>query len=171
LSLMQKRFLKYYLMDPTNAAEAARKAGYSPKTAAKKAHLMLKAKNTPLLPYLEQAASTGELEIGMSETDLFNMLEGMATVNMFDFINVSGGRTIEVKSLEDIPYDWGQYVRKVEETAHGIRIEFYDKSKPIDMLLRAKGAYSKDNEQKASLTIEEYIKKVRDDEKGSDPIQ
>jgi phage terminase small subunit len=140
LTIKQKRFLKYYLQDPSNAAEAARKAGYAPKYAKETAHHLLN-RNT-LLPYLEIAATKGELDTGMNEEDIYSLLHGMASTNIFDIMDVHQGRAIVVKDINDIPYEMGQYIQALKETAHGIEVKFYDKSKALDMLAKMKNMYS-----------------------------
>ena len=151
LTLKQKRFLKYYLEDPSNAAEAARKAGYSPKSAKDQACQLLR--HSKLLPYLELAAENGELETGMDEEDIYSMLNGMASINFFDYVDIHNGRAIVVKDLREVPYELGQYIRGMKETANGIELQFYDKQKALDMLLKAKGAYNHDQTIKAEHEI------------------
>jgi len=137
LTLRQKRFLKYYLQDPTNASEAARKAGYSPKGAAQKASQLLS--DPKLLPYLQAAAEGEEENCRLSEGDIFLQLEGLVETNMFDLLEIENGRCVIIKDLNEIPYEYGQFIKKIKETAHGIEVEFYSKERAIDLLTKIKG--------------------------------
>lgn len=148
LTLMQKRFLKYYIQDPTNGAEAARRAGYSPKTAKEQAHALLN--NSSLLPHLEKIAKSNEFDYGLEAEDILSKLGSMAEVNIFDFIDITNGRAITIKSLDDIPYEYGQFVKSMKESAEGIAITFYEKTKCLDMLARIKGMYEPTTEQDES---------------------
>lgn len=140
INLRQKRFLKYYLEDPTNAAEAARKAGYAPKSAAQKAAQLLS--NPKLLPYLQAAAEGAEENCRLSESDIFVQLEGLVETNMFDLLEVQNGRCVVMKDLNEIPYEYGQFIKKIKETPHGIEVEFYSKERALDLLTKIKGMQS-----------------------------
>lgn len=159
LTLMQKRFLKYYLLDPTNASEAARKAGYSPKSSNEQACQLLN--NPKLLPYLKEAGENGELDVDMDVQDIMSQLKGMAETNMFDVIEESASGVIIVKKLSDIPHEYGQYIQSIKEGPNGVEIKFYDKFRPLDMLAKIKGMYKEDNEQKSiSINIDKSEEKL-----------
>jgi hypothetical protein len=162
LTVKQKRFLKYYLLDPSNAALAARKAGYSPKSSNEIACQLLN--NSQLLPYLQLAAENNELEIGMSGEDIVNQLEGMANTNMLDIVEESESGIIVVKKLEDIPHEYGQYIQTLKEGPNGVEVKFYDKCKPMDMLARMKAMYN----DKVSVTVKTIEDLVNEHEKESE---
>lgn len=151
LTVKQKRFLKYYLQDPGNATEAARKAGYSPKSCSEIACRLLK--KSQLLPYLQLALEDGDLDIDIDSEDIINQLKGMSETNIFDLVGVEQGRAVIIKNLEDIPYEYGQYIQSIKETSHGIELKFYEKTKCLDMLAKLKGMYKEDNSQKAAIAI------------------
>lgn len=146
LTLRQKRFLKYYIEDPTNATEAARKAGYSPKSANSMAHQLLH--NPLLLPHLEKIAEENEYDYGLEAQDILQKLNAIAELNIFDFIEINSGRSITVRSLDDIPHEYGQFVRTIKENMHGIEISFYDKIKCLELLAKIKGLLNKDDAPK-----------------------
>ena len=137
LTLRQKRFLKYYLQDPTNASEAARKAGYSPKGAAQTAAQLLS--HPKILPHLQEAIERNEHNARLSEDDIFQQIEGLVETNMFDFLSVENGRCVTIKDLSEIPYEYGQFIKKIKETSHGIELEFYSKERALDLLTKIKG--------------------------------
>lgn len=137
LTIKQKRFIKYYLEDPSNASEAARKAGYSPKCASEQAYQLLR--KTSLLPHLQRAAASGEYDVSLTVDDIIGKIEGMAEVNIFDFIEIVNGRAILMKSMSEIPYEYGQYIKSIKETSNGLELTFYEKTKAYEMLLKAKG--------------------------------
>ena len=151
LTINQKRFLKYYLEDPSNAALAARKAGYSPKSSNEIAHQLLN--NARLLPYLELAVKNGELDTGISEEDIYGQLKGMSETNIFDLVTTENGRAVIVKNLDDIPYEYGQYIQALKETSNGIEVKFYDKTKVLDMLAKMKNMYER-HQQSGSQSVE-----------------
>ena len=151
LTLRQKRFLKYYIQDPTNASEAARKAGYSPKTANTIAHQLLH--NPLLLPHLEKIAKKNEFDYGLDASDVLSKLEAIAEMNIFDFVNINAGRSITVKDPQDLPHEYGQFVRTIKETMHGIEISFYDKIKCLELLAKIKGLLKANDESIQNKTF------------------
>ena len=158
LTIKQKRFLKYYLEDPTNATEAARRAGYSPKSCSVIAHELLK--KTSFLPHLNKALETSEYDYGLEPEDLVKKIEGIAETNIFDLIDIESGRAIVVKDIADIPYEMGQFIQSLKETPQGVEVKFYDKMKALDMLAKIKNMY---NLQEVAGTLKVIIDK--DDER------
>ena len=162
----QELFCKEYLIS-LNATDAARKAGYSEKTANEQAARMLT--NTNIQEYLQtlQKARSERLEITADRV----MLEvaRLAFSDIRKLFNTDG----TIKKIHELDDDTAAILSSIEteyrtegngEAATSIitkKVKLWDKSKNLEALMKHLGMYEKDNRQKTfeeqQLTPEQQI--------------
>lgn len=146
LRVQQQAFVEHYL-ETWNASEAARRAGYSKKTAGQQGHRLLK--NVEVRRLIE--ARLAELSMGPNE--VLARLTEMATSSMEDFINPDklGVRVVDLKRAAE--RGKMHLVKKVAETQHGLAIELHDQQAALVQLGRFHGLFIDKQEHSGSLAV------------------
>lgn len=134
LTIKQKRFIKEYLKD-LNAAQACMRAGYdvSPKNANSLGSQLLS--NTNLIPHLEKAKQEHEYRIQIETDDIMDEITNIALEgDITSFLEVHGGRSISIKSLDELSPDQKRCIQSIKETQFGLEVRLYDKLKALELL-------------------------------------
>jgi phage terminase small subunit len=119
LKARQQAFVEHYI-ECLNAAEAARRAGYSVKTARQQGSRLLSKVD------IRQAVEARLAEIAMGPNEVLARLSEMASSSMEDFINADklGVRVVDLRRAAQ--RGKLHLVKKVSETQHGLAIELHD---------------------------------------------
>lgn len=152
----QKLFVEYYLQ-LWNGAEAARRAGFSQKSAGAIAtHLLAK-------PEIKELVERRMAEIAMKTDEVLLRLSQQARASMADFVysdtmvqpSPDGG----VTTVKTVGVNWdaiqekGHLVKSVKPTTNGIALELHDPQAALEKVGRALGMF-KDN---LNLTGEKIV--------------
>jgi len=131
LTARQQLFIVEYLKI-WNATEAAKRAGYSEKTAYSSGQRLLK--------YVEVAAAISErlTERKMSADEVLARLSEQAKSLYVQFIRDDG--TVDITGLKAAGL--GHLIRGVKQTRYGVVVEFNDPQAALDKLMRHHGQYN-----------------------------
>ena len=136
LNPKQKRFAQEYIVD-FNATDAAKRAGYSEKTAGSQAHDLLK--KPEILAAIHAAMQKRDKRVEISQDRILLELSRIAFGDLRDVV-IWKDRSISLKSSEELSADSAAALAEVAETAAGaLKIKRHDKVKALELLMRHKG--------------------------------
>ena len=141
LSYQEKLFAVLLLNPKTNVYQAAKDAGYTESVAKSDAYEWTKEKN-PTKPRLKEYADNLKArlmqkvsaETGKKGEDVIKELTSVGFSNIADIINLKRGGVVVVKQLSNLPEEVQRCVKSVAETQNGLKVEFYDKIRALELL-------------------------------------
>lgn len=168
----RQRFVEEYLID-LNATKAAKRSGYSKKTAYSQGQRLLKNVEIQKAIAREQAKRSARLEI---TADMWlRELWIIGHSNIQNYINIDEGGLIIAKTFEEMPSDTSRALeaieenRTIKESADGkdsnvlnskIKFKMHSKTAALDMIGKHLGFYEKDNSQRPGIPAELTIKVI-----------
>jgi phage terminase small subunit len=157
LNVKQRTFVEHYLQT-FNASEAARRAGYSEKTAYAIGHELLKK------PEIEAEIKNRLEDLTMTTDEILKRLTDQARSNVADYWLFQQGYAsgLNWKAIEEK----GQsIIKKVKVTHQGMELELYDAQAAMVHIAKLRGEYVERSDQ--TLHIEgmaEALKRVYGDQ-------
>ena len=152
LNEKQKRFCEEYLID-LNAAAAARRAGYSEKTAKQIGTENL---SKPYIKsYIDKLKKKRSEQTGVDAEFVVNYLKSIVTSDFSDLGQTKGG-IFKIKSLDEIPKPLRMLIQEIRNTKDGVVIKICDKMKALEMIARHINMFEK--ELKAGSKVEQVFK-------------
>lgn len=142
LTEKQKRFAQEYLVD-LNATAAAKRAGYSEKSASRIAVELLNKTQVSAEIQKQQAKRQKRTEI--TQEKVLQELAAIAFANGYDFAQVIKPGVVRVIPTEEIPQDKRKAVASIKETANGTEIKTYDKVRALELLGKHLGIFDSNN--------------------------
>lgn len=142
LTEKQKRFVQEYLVD-LNATAAAKRAGYSEKSASRIAVELLNKTQVSAEIQKQQAKRQKRTEI--TQEKVLQELAAIAFANGYDFAQVIKPGVVHVIPTEEIPQDKRKAVASIKETANGTEIKTYDKVRALELLGKHLGIFDSNN--------------------------
>jgi phage terminase small subunit len=137
----QRLFCEYYV-SKMNAVLAAKKAGYSPRSAASAAWKLRQ--NPDCIRYIAWLRLRVAKETHIEASDLIDQYIRIAFADITDYIDIKNGNVF-VKNPDLID---GQVVKSIKQTRDGLQIELYDKFIAMNKLERFFGTMPKDWKEK-----------------------
>ena len=142
LTEKQKRFVQEYLID-LNATAAARRAGYSEKTACEQGSRLLA--NVKVQTELQYQQAKRQKRTEITQEKVLQELAAIAFANGYDFAQVIKPGVVRVIPTEEIPQDKRKAVASIKETANGTEIKTYDKVRALGLLGKHLGIFDSNN--------------------------
>lgn len=138
----QERFVDEYLVD-LNATAAAKRAGYSEKTARSQGQRLLTNVDIQAAIQKRQARLRGKLEI--TQERVLEELAAIAFANGTDFATINRNGLVRIIPTEDIPQDKRKAIASIKEGANGTEIKTYDKVRALELLGKHLGVFDSNN--------------------------
>lgn len=155
----QDKFMDEYIMKG-NAAEAARNAGYSVKTADRIGHALLR--NIEIAD--EIARRRAELrKTSITPERIVREYLQLLNANMKDYAAWGPGG-VKPRSSDALTDDQAAAISEIAETQSGIKIKLHDKKGVLDSLARIAGMFVDKVEHTGSISIEQALKELEKDE-------
>jgi len=135
-----RRFIDEYMIDPTNATQAAIRAGFSPKTASEQGSRLLT--NVKVLRELEKSLAERAARIGITKDRVATEAAKLAFANMGKFAQWTPGgvQLIPSDQLDEIEKACIQEVcETTNEWGTTVKIKLHDKKGSIELLMRHLG--------------------------------
>lgn len=163
----QERFVEEYLID-LNGAQAAIRAGFSPKTAAEQACRMLK--RGQVKDAIDRAMAERSKRTGITQDRVLRELARLAFVNPADVMNLNEAIVMDEASIDDLAAIASVKVKTIPTEDGDIverEVKLYDKNKSLDMLNRHLGIYNdklevkNEGEDKKLDAISELLKQMK----------
>ncbi len=154
----QKRFVEEYLVD-LNATQAARRAGYSEKTAEQMGYQLLQ--KTSVSAAIQKAMAERQKRTEITQDMILKELANIAFANGTDFAKVvcrevpmttvdEDGmlqtvtklqQLVEIKDTSTIPPEKRAAISGIKEGKYGIEVSSYDKVKALELLGKHLGMF------------------------------
>lgn len=138
-----KLFIDEYLIDPTNATQAAIRAGYPPKSACQQASRLLT--NDNVQKELEKAMAERAARVGITKDRVLEEVAKIAFANMKDFVTWTPGGVALIPS-EDIDRIDAAAIAEISETNNEwgtvVKIKLHDKKGTLELLGRHLGIFN-----------------------------
>ena len=138
----QKRFVDEYLVD-LNATAAAKRAGYSEKSASRIAIELLNKTHVSAEIQKRQAKLRGKLEI--TQERVLEELAAIAFANGTDFATINRNGLVRLVPTDDLPEDKKKAVASIKEGQYGTEVKLHDKVKALELLGKHLGVFDSGN--------------------------
>lgn len=161
LTYLESRFVEEYLIDPTNAAKAAVRAGYSPKTASNIAYNVLKRPKIQL--QIEKAREARAERVGITQDRVLVELAKIAFASLGDMITFDeeGNSSIDFRKLTP---DQKAAVASIDiksfngkTKAQNIKVSLADKQLALVNIGKHLGMFKDKVEVTGTLTLEQMV--------------
>ncbi len=153
LTPMQQRFVEEYPVD-LNATHAARRAGYSKKSASRLGCRLLD--NADVAEAIRKALRERSKRTEITADKVVQQLGKVAFVNMKDVVKY-GPEGVTILKSEDVD---GTVLASVSETKEGIRVTLSDRMKALELLGRHLGMFTDKLEVGGTLTFEQQLRRL-----------
>lgn len=137
---LQKKFVDEYLID-MNATQAAKRAGYSEKTAYSIGDRLLR--NVEVQNYIDKRKAARIRRTEITQDFVLTELMKIATSNGTDFANVGKRNRVTLTPTADLMPEKRAAVASVKKGKNGIEVKTYDKLKALELLGRHLGMFNK----------------------------
>lgn len=134
----QKRFVDEYLVD-LNATAAAKRAGYSEKTAYSMGQRLLKKVEIQAAIQKRQAKLQSKLEI--TQERVLEELAAIAFANGTDFVTVTAAGLLNVKPTSQVPKEKLPAIAGIKYNQLGVEIKLHDKVRALELLGKHLGVF------------------------------
>ena len=165
----QERFVDEYLVD-LNATAAAKRAGYSEKSASRIAIELLNKTHVSAEIQKRQAKLRGKLEI--TQERVLEELAAIAFANGTDFATINRNGLVRLVPTDDLPEDKKKAVASIKEGQYGTEIKLHDKVRALELLGKHLGVFDANNgsANEQENNIFEVIEESTREEIGTDEI-
>lgn len=138
----QKRFVDEYLVD-LNATAAAKRAGYSEKSASRIAIELLNKTHVSAEIQKRQAKLRGKLEI--TQERVLEELAAIAFANGTDFATITHNGLVRLTPTSELPDEKRKAIASIKEGQWGTEVKVHDKVKALELLAKHLGMFDSKN--------------------------
>lgn len=165
----QERFVDEYLVDH-NATAAAKRAGYSEKTARSQGQRLLTNVDIQAAIQKRQARLRGKLEI--TQERVLEELAAIAFANGADFATVNQNGIVRITPTSELPDEKRKAIASIKEGQYGTEVKLHDKVKALELLAKYLGMFDSKNggSEAPENNIFEVIDQSTREEIGTDEI-
>lgn len=143
LTEKQKRFVQEYLVD-LNATAAARRAGYSEKSASRIAVELLNKNQVSAEIQKQQIKRQKRVEI--TQDKVLEELAAIAFANGADFATVNQNGIVRITPTAALPDEKRKAIASIKEGQYGAEVRVHDKVKALELLGKHLGLFDGKND-------------------------
>ena len=139
LTEKQKRFVAEYLVD-LNATAAAKRAGYSEKSASRIAIELLN--KTQVSEEIQKRRGELQSKLKITQETVLQELAAIAFANGTDFVTVTGAGLLDVKPTSQVSKEKLPAIAGIKYSQLGIEIKLHDKVRALELLGKHLGVFA-----------------------------
>ena len=139
LTEKQKRFVAEYLVD-LNATAAAKRAGYSEKSASRIAIELLN--KTQVSEEIKKRRGELQSKLKITQEKVLQELAAIAFANGTDFVTVTGAGLLDVKPTSQVSKEKLPAIAGIKYSQTGIEIKLHDKVRALELLGKHLGVFA-----------------------------
>ena len=138
LTPKQKRFVAEYLVY-INATAAAKRAGYSEKTAEQVGYQLLQ--KTTVSAAIQNRRDKLQSKLEITQETVLQELASIAFASGADFVNVTGDGHVAVKATDEVPREKLPAIAGIKQNQFGVEIKLHDKARALELLGKHLGLF------------------------------
>lgn len=139
LTEKQKRFVAEYLVD-LNATKAAKRAGYSEKTAAEQACRLLT--NVKVQEAIQKAMEERQYRTGITQDRVLQELADIGFSRTTDFVRIDGCGRVILTPTEDLTEEQQRAIAGIKDGKFGVELKLHDKIRALELLGQHLGMFT-----------------------------
>lgn len=169
LTEKQKRFVQEYLVD-LNATAAAKRAGYSEKSASRIAVELLN--KTQVSAEIQKQQAKRQKRVEITQEKVLEELAAIAFANGTDFATITHNGLVRLTPTDEVPEEKKKAVASIKEGQYGTEVKVHDKVKALELLAKHLGMFDSKNgsANEQENNIFEVIEESTREEIGTDEI-
>lgn len=146
----QKRFVSEYLVD-LNATAAAKRAGYSEKTAYSMGQRLLK--NVEIQAAIQKRQERLQNKLDITQEKVLEELAAIAFANGTNFATITQNGCVLLTPTSELSENKKKAVASIKEGKSGVEVKLHDKVRALELLGKHLGVF--DSKHGSSLPAEE----------------
>lgn len=146
-------FVKYYFAEKFNATAAAKKAGFSEKTAYSQGQRLLK--NVEVQKLLNLHYEKLNEKVNLSGEEILRELKFMGFSSVSDIIETMDAAGVKYKDWNAIPEGVKKSIESVRVGKDGISFKMHSKTKALELLGKNRGIFA---DKVVEMSFEEWLK-------------
>lgn len=150
-------FVGYYFTEKFNATAAAKKAGFSEKTAYSQGQRMLK--NVEVQKKLQKHFEMLNEKVNLTGEEILRELRNIGFSSVSDIIATMDETSVEFKDWNDIPERVKKSIESVRVGKDGISFKMHSKTKALELLGKNRGLFA---DKVVDMSFEEWLKMQED---------
>lgn len=139
LTEKQKRFVAEYLVD-LNATAAAKRAGYSEKTAKSQGQRLLT--NVDIQAAIQKRREKLQSKLEITQETVLQELAAIAFANGTDYAGVNRNGLVYIFSTNDLPEHKKKAIAGIKQGQYGTEIKLHDKVRALELLGKHLGVFA-----------------------------
>lgn len=150
LTSKQQMFASEYLLD-LNATAAAKRAGYSARSAEKIGYELLE--KTGVRAEVERLMRARQVRLEISSDGVIQEIAAIAFGSVSDVLDLNA-KSIELKSAQEISALAFKSIKSIQKNKHGVSIHMHDKISALRLLADHLNLFVKENSNEKNLEAE-----------------
>lgn len=150
LSEKQKRFVQEYLVD-LNATAAAKRAGYSPKTASEQGARLLA--NVKVQEEIQKAIEKRQNRVEITQDRVLQELTSIAFAKGTDYASIISG-VVMMNDTEELTEEQKAAIVSIKQTKEGVEVKLADKMRALELLAKHLGLLQAQGKQEDGMLLE-----------------
>lgn len=150
LSEKQKRFVQEYLVD-LNATAAAKRAGYSPKTASEQGARLLA--NVKVQEEIQKAIEKRQNRVEITQDRVLQELASIAFAKGTDYASIISG-VVMMNDTEKLTEEQKAAIVGIKQTKEGVEVKLADKMRALELLAKHLGLLQAQEKQEDGMLLE-----------------
>ena len=150
LSEKQKRFVQEYLVD-LNATAAAKRAGYSPKTASEQGARLLA--NVKVQEEIQKAIEKRQNRVEITQDRVLQELTSIAFAKGTDYASIISG-VVMMNDTEELTEEQKAAIVSIKQTKEGVEVKLADKMRALELLAKHLGLLQAQEKQEDGMLLE-----------------
>ena len=160
LTERQKRFVEEYLVD-LNATEAAKRAGYSEKTAYSIGFENLK--KPEIQEAIQEAMANRSARTEITQDMVLKELAAIGFSDATDYVQIKQNGFVRLTPTERLTEEQKKAIAGIKDGKYGVEIKLHDKLSALQLLGRHLGMFGSENGKQSAAPEDGFVDALREE--------